>query len=35
VQIHDQWFFLAGLEVPVTSHAPFATQPIFLLLKDY
>jgi hypothetical protein len=35
VQIHDGWFFLAGLEVPVTSHAPFATQPIFLLLKDY
>jgi hypothetical protein len=35
VQIHDGWFFLTGLEVPVTSHAPFATQPIFLLLKDY
>jgi hypothetical protein len=35
VQIHDGWFFLAGLEVPLTRHSPFATQPIFLLLKDY
>ncbi|MFI5455707.1 MAG: hypothetical protein ACHRXM_09675 [Isosphaerales bacterium] len=35
VQIHEGWFFLAGLEVPLTSHSPFAIQPIFLLLKDY
>jgi hypothetical protein len=35
VQIHESWFFLAGLEVPLTSHGPFATQPIFFLLKDY
>lgn len=35
VQIHDMWYFLAGLEVPLTSHGPFAAQPIFLILKDY
>jgi hypothetical protein len=35
VQIHDRWFFLGGLEVPLTRHSPFAAQPIFLLLKDY
>lgn len=35
VQIRDTWYFLAGLEIPLTSHSPFATQPIFLLLKDY
>jgi hypothetical protein len=35
VQILSSWFLLAGLELPLTSHRPFAAQPIFLLLKDY
>ena len=35
VQIHDGWSFLAGVEVPLTSHSPFAAQPIFLLVKEY
>ena len=35
VQVHDGWSFLAGVEVPLTSHSPFAAQPIFLLVKEY
>ena len=35
VQIYKRWFLLAGVEFPLTSHAPFAAQPIFFLLKDY
>jgi hypothetical protein len=35
VQIHGDWFLLAGLEVPVTSHREYGTQPILLLLKHY
>ena len=35
VEIHDGWSFLAGVEVPLTSHSPFATQPIFLLAKEF
>ena len=35
VQIHDSWSFLAGIEVPLTSHSPFAAQPIFLFVKEY
>ena len=35
VQVYDGWSFLAGVEVPLTRHSPFAAQPIFLLVKEY
>jgi hypothetical protein len=35
VQIHDGWSFLAGVELPVTRHSPFAAQPLILLVKEY
>ena len=35
VQVHDGWSFLAGVEVPLTRHSPFATQSIFLVVKEY
>ena len=31
----DVWSILAGLEVPLTTHSPFAAAPIFLLLREY
>jgi hypothetical protein len=35
VQLPYGFFFITGLEVPVTRHSPFAAQPVFLFAKQY